>query len=163
LKWRDERLQGYLPALKKFNESLLGKKLSHIDEFLELILPELRTAFRSDIAFLADGKGKIFHVEPAVDEKSLMYKMLTGTERFDKLIEKGDPLIADKIDGENRELKALNVDSLMIIRMETPGGFRIVGAANGKKCRAINSINRLKDLDSMTHHNKPDKCQSKGK
>jgi hypothetical protein len=127
-----KRLQGYLPALKEFNENLLGKKLSNIDEFLELILPELRTAFRSDIAFLADDKGKIFHVEPAADEKGLLHKMLTGTDRFNLLIEKGDPLIADKIDGENPELKALNVDSMMVLRMETPGGFRFVGVVNGK-------------------------------
>ncbi len=127
-----KRLQGYLPALKKVNENLLGKKLSNIDEFLELILPELRTAFRSDIAFLADEKGKIFHVDPAADEKGLLNKMLTGTDRFNQLIEKGYPLIDDMIDGDNIELKALNVDSMMAVRMKTPEGIRFVGVVNGK-------------------------------
>lgn len=127
-----KRLQGYLPALKAINDDLVGKEIVHIDEFLKYILPSLQTAFRSDIAFIADNAGKIFHVEPVADKKSLIGKELKGTKRFKSLIEEGKPLVVDAIVRMEPELEVLNVDSLMCVRMETTEGINFLGVVNGK-------------------------------
>jgi hypothetical protein len=127
-----KRLQGYLPALKAINDDLIGKELAHIDEFLKKILPSLQTAFRSEMAFLANSAGKIFHVEPVTNEKILLSKELKGTKRFKSLIEEGKPLVVDAIVRKEPELEIINVDSLMCVRMETTEGIRFLGVVNGK-------------------------------
>lgn len=131
-----ERLNGYLLAVKQITETFSQEKkkivLEDVDilRLLQKILPALRKSFNSEIAFLADQKGKNIFSDQS--NAGIVGKELPDTVHVKALIEKGIPLVVDDISGDFPELRSLNVRSLMVVRIETPIEFRFIGVANGK-------------------------------
>ncbi len=129
------QLQWYVFALRRISEILKATEWSKpLDEELhkKLIVEisfELRKALISDITFLADEKGEFFFIDPP--EKELKARRLPNTKQIRRLKEEGVPFVADNSYGHPRELKQLGLDSVLLVRLMTPLGYRYLGFANG--------------------------------
>ncbi|MGE5340841.1 MAG: GAF domain-containing protein [Candidatus Omnitrophota bacterium] len=124
-----ERLQKYLPALKKITEKLAKiTAKSNIDELLKKILPVIREVLNSQIFFIADENG-IFFSDPK--KKNFLGITLRGTEAGDKLVNMGERLVVDGTFGKAPELEKFNLNSMLVVHTNTPMGKRFIGVANG--------------------------------
>jgi hypothetical protein len=133
------RFKVFIHALRSIRDTFTKLERSptyeEIDGLLKNILPALSTAFNSEVSFLADEKSEIIFSNPQDDQIS--GKKFPGTDLFKALMNNDTPLLIDKNFEKNPkgipdELRILQVQSLLIVSLQTPSGQRFIGVANGK-------------------------------
>lgn len=98
------------------------------------LLPALKEGSNSEAAFIADEQGNISFAKAKqktlLKNKRLPFKSRAG----EALQERGEPLVVYRKDGFKLavELEALNIDSVMIFRLETPWSRQYLGVCNGQ-------------------------------
>lgn len=129
------RLQGYLRALAPLVDTLTRSPTGtnrfdgESSFFLPQVLPALRQAFNSKIAFIADSTGVVRFTDP--QHAPLSNLTLQNTEYTRNLLEKGSPLILFPEHEPIADLASLGVESLLAVRLATPQSHWFIGVCDG--------------------------------
>ncbi len=134
------RLGGHLRQYLLAMETLLGTMQqleekakpgeAELETILQAVLPHLKKAMDSELAFYADAEGRISWLHPRWEV--LLNKALPLTPPMRSRLERGIPLVLTEIDDAYPELSSLGLDSFLATYLNAPWGSYLIGVGNSR-------------------------------